>query len=307
MQAPDTTPFVLPLCHKRRRLTNPKEFRLTLFKPAPDAICPIMQEPIAQAAADGLPFLPGATALLPAMGHLTAARLPCGHDFTAVCLVYHWARNQNVLCPVCRAGHPGARLNSRRLPDPVRLPMARHIHLERVRDAAEAVEANETAARQIAEDGAAFVREAIASIPVTLILTDDEGLIVQLPCLSTINGDKVVFSAGLENSDSARASGAWRLQAIGVMGQPGMLTYLPASRWFFPHQCPANISHAHGSCQYVAEYDDNRLLKITWWIPVFLFHLFVNQHNDIFSNFSHYNRIILHDAPPSPSAHASTQ
>ena len=110
-----------------------------------------MHEPIAEAAADGLHWMRG-TPLLASRPDLNALRLPCGHTFTAVCLVYNWVRNGNVLCPVCRAGTKGAHLSTRHLPPTVRRPMCRHAREEHRRDMAQTIQENEDAARLLATE-----------------------------------------------------------------------------------------------------------------------------------------------------------
>jgi len=68
-------------------------------------ICPILQEPINSAI---LPFMP--RPYLSDSPMHTALTLECKHTFHAMALIYHWARNESVLCPVCRAGPKNRRL-----------------------------------------------------------------------------------------------------------------------------------------------------------------------------------------------------
>jgi hypothetical protein len=78
----------------------------------------------------------------------TGTRLACKHEFTAMCLLYHWARNGNVLCPICRSGPKGARLNLRAIPAHIRTDMVRRIKKEKMHDREEHIRENEEAARQ---------------------------------------------------------------------------------------------------------------------------------------------------------------
>lgn len=111
--------------------------------PTEDDECPILQEPIASAVLDRFPrpFL----AEHPAH---TAMTLPCKHTFHAMSLVYHWARNGNVLCPVCRAGPAGKRLTLNHLPKEWKHSMAARVRRERQQDLREQEEHNRQLAMQ---------------------------------------------------------------------------------------------------------------------------------------------------------------
>ena len=89
--------FELPLANMLQPM------RFILMCPDPDEICPITQEPIA---VSQLSFMDTeeVQSLNPMHSDRNAIRLPCSHQFTALCLVYHWLLNRNVKCPLCRAG-----------------------------------------------------------------------------------------------------------------------------------------------------------------------------------------------------------
>lgn len=118
--------------------------RFQLVIPDDGEICPITQEPIATSTLDFLdcPFDPN-------YPDFTAIRLPCSHTFSALCLVFHWARNDTVRCPLCRSGTSGACLNLRKLPPHFRLRMGRRVRESKRRDRAETIRENESVARQI--------------------------------------------------------------------------------------------------------------------------------------------------------------
>jgi hypothetical protein len=103
-----------------------------LHEPAPDAECPIIQEPIATTAFDLFPK----PYLADRVTH-TAMTLACGHTFHAMALVYHWARNRNVLCPVCRAGPQRQQLVMGKLPKEWRYSMAARVRREQKHDRVE--------------------------------------------------------------------------------------------------------------------------------------------------------------------------
>jgi hypothetical protein len=63
-----------------------------------------------------------------------AMTLPCTHTFHAMALVYHWARNSNVLCPVCRAGPAGQKLVIGKLPREWKYSLGSRVRREQRRD-----------------------------------------------------------------------------------------------------------------------------------------------------------------------------
>lgn len=122
-----------------------KSVQFELRAPDEGATCPISQDLIAESE---LEFLEGVT-LLKGSPDLRAMKIACGHEFSAMCLVYHWARSGNIKCPVCRAGATGARLNLLRLPEHFRAPMCKRVRAEHRKDAAEQRRADEEAARRM--------------------------------------------------------------------------------------------------------------------------------------------------------------
>jgi len=108
-----------------------------LSNPAADAECPILQEPIADAVLEPFP-----RPYLSDRPTHTAMTLQCGHTFHAMALVYHWARNRSVLCPVCRAGPPQQQLVVGKLPKEWRYSMAARVRREQRQDRAEEEQRN---------------------------------------------------------------------------------------------------------------------------------------------------------------------
>ena len=113
---------------------------------------PFAQEPIATSTLDFIddPFDPNHP-------DRSAIRLPCTHTFTALCLVFHWARNDTIRCPVCRSGPPTASLNLRKLPKHFRLRMGRRVRESKRRDQLENIRENEVVARQLQNTNARVV------------------------------------------------------------------------------------------------------------------------------------------------------
>jgi hypothetical protein len=97
-----------------------------------DSECPIMQEPISSAVVDHLP-----RPFMQSLPTHKAITLECSHTFHAMALVYHWARNSNVLCPVCRAGPKGQTLVIGKLPKEWRYSLGARVRREKKKDRAE--------------------------------------------------------------------------------------------------------------------------------------------------------------------------
>jgi hypothetical protein len=119
-----------------------------LSRPSDDAECPILQEPIANAVLEPFP-----RPYLSDQPAHTAMTLQCGHTFHAMALVYHWARNRNVLCPVCRAGPQHQRLVVGKLPKEWRYSMAARVRREQRKDRDEEEQRNHQVALAMQEAG----------------------------------------------------------------------------------------------------------------------------------------------------------
>jgi hypothetical protein len=247
-----------------------------------------MQGPIAEAAAEGLGWLP-ATPLFPEpdRAHLDAIELACGHQFTAVCLVYHWLRSDNLLCPVCRAGPRAARLNSRTLPQAVRLPFCRRVREERRRDQLQAIQENENAARQwLAQaEGSPSPSQPYGGIPIHLVLTDGEQLYVELRCSmgeTASTADRLHFTAMVPTYIQLMLGDRPRLRVTGTLGAAYAMTPTTPSRWFAPGE--VDVAGEFATSTYTIAYDEGRrLTSIAWSIPSYLFHMFIDAHDDVYS------------------------
>ena len=106
-----------------------REIEVTLHTPSSTDECAIMQEPITTATLDAFP-----RPFYKDHPTHTAITLKCGHTFHAMALVYHWARNHNVLCPICRDGMAGQKLTLAKLPKEWRYSMAARVRRERKQD-----------------------------------------------------------------------------------------------------------------------------------------------------------------------------
>ena len=102
---------------------------IALSKPSEGEECGITLEPIAEARLD---FLPADANPSPVATHagreLRKATLPCGHSFSAVAVLYHFAKN-GMRCPNCRAGVE-ARMTPQSIPQHLRAAFVGHIERE---------------------------------------------------------------------------------------------------------------------------------------------------------------------------------
>jgi hypothetical protein len=96
---PRASSFSLPLAQKPRRL------RCILKPPDEDQVCPITMDKITDFAKE----YPYDYVDLRHRDY-SVLRLPCKHEFAALPLIYYWAFDKNVRCPLCRSGPPNARL-----------------------------------------------------------------------------------------------------------------------------------------------------------------------------------------------------
>ena len=110
-----------------------KDLDLQLHIPDPETECPILQEPIHAAIFDRFP-----RPFYKTHPEHKAITLGCSHTFHAMALVYHWSRNHNVLCPICRAGPQGQRLVLSKLPEDWRYSLSARVKREKRQDREEA-------------------------------------------------------------------------------------------------------------------------------------------------------------------------
>jgi len=267
---------LLRITFDRQRRRNPKTIPFETFEPPADAICPITQDPIAESQLD---FMGNQVYSIAHPKH-TGARLECKHEFSAMCLLYHWARNSNVLCPVCRSGQKGARVNLRALPAHFRLEMWRKVKREIAQDHEEHVRENEEAARQF-DFGHWFVTFLEDNPCHCTVLGDDlRGIAIQMtPRLE----NNVCYFMGECDEELLRSKNSIRM--IGVLANSfHCQTRFPESVWAKMENsiCLYNLSANSSSVQYLLSFEGNRA-KITLMMPIFLFQFFAEQHEHIYS------------------------
>jgi len=205
------------------RVVNRKSKRKTiefeLRAPEEGATCPISQDLIAHS---DLEFLKGCT-LVKNSPELRAMKLQCGHEFSAMCLVYYWARSGNVKCPVCRAGPEGSRLNLLRLPDHFRAPMCRRVRSEHRKDAAEQRRSDEETARRM---GATLVVPDMVNLAVSSRRAQEA---YRMPCNITVTQEGMLLSSTLPTS-LLRGMGEFRV--FGFFRTDVIETRFPPTDWF---------------------------------------------------------------------------
>jgi hypothetical protein len=99
-----------------------------LSVPSPDEECPLTLDKMSDYS---LEFLPDQAFMdrLPGYRKLT---LPCSHSFSAMAIVYHFARN-NLQCPMCRSGHM-ERMSDSCIPSHIRVPFLEHLRKVRAEE-----------------------------------------------------------------------------------------------------------------------------------------------------------------------------
>lgn len=124
-----------------------KDLDLQLHTPEPESECPILQEPIHTAIFDKFP-----RPFYKTHPEHKAITLGCSHTFHAMALVYHWSRNHNVLCPICRAGPKGQRLGLSSLPEDWRYSLSSMVKREKKLDREEAEREDYRAAATLSQN-----------------------------------------------------------------------------------------------------------------------------------------------------------
>lgn len=124
-----------------------KTLDLQLRIPDQDTECPILQESIQTAVFEKLP-----RPFYKTHPEHKAIKLGCSHTFHAMALVYHWSRNRNVICPICRAGPTGQRLVLSKLPDDWRYSLSSKVKREMKLDRDEAEHENYRMAAMLSQE-----------------------------------------------------------------------------------------------------------------------------------------------------------
>lgn len=144
----DVTLCLRPFKSRIQSIIQPMKETITfhLHEPDPTQECPILQEHIKSTT--GLDWFPRPfCAQHPKYAAIT---LQCKHTFHAMALVYNWARNRHVLCPVCRAGPRNQQLVVSKLPRNWRYSLATRLRREWKADKNKSEEEDRQAAMALA-------------------------------------------------------------------------------------------------------------------------------------------------------------
>ena len=97
---------------------------IELSRPGEGEECGVTLQPMSEARLD---FLPEGLAQCPIASRrdLVKGTLPCGHSFSALAILYHFAKN-GMQCPNCRAGVPG-RMTTQSIPRHLRGEFIKHM------------------------------------------------------------------------------------------------------------------------------------------------------------------------------------
>lgn len=138
----------LSILHAKPKRSNPNFISFDVFQATNDDVCPISQDAINDSCLHSFETIN----LIENKTHLKGIKLSCGHKFNGIFLIYHWARNKNVLCPVCRGGVEGAYLNLKKFPKQFNACFLSKIRQERRKDIANQRREHEAMAQRFQQE-----------------------------------------------------------------------------------------------------------------------------------------------------------
>ena len=225
-----------------------------LHEPDSEIECPILQESIQSTS--GLEWCP--RPFIVDQPKFSAITLQCKHTFHAMALVYNWARNRHVLCPVCRAGPKQRQLVISKLPKTWKYSLAARLRREWKEDKNRAEEED----RQTAIALAATSQEQQATLQfiVLLLIESSTGIHTWMGRAIPVPGiSSFIFYIPLSDVPTipfVRGDNIRVLPFLHVFPS-NFITNMPPSRWFelgtedhgfnfsilFHDDNPARISH----------------------------------------------------------------
>jgi hypothetical protein len=212
------------------------KFSITLHEPPADAECPILQESISQADIDWMPR--PFDAAHPAKKAITT---PCNHTFHAMALVYHWARNHNLLCPVCRHGPKNAHLVLSRLPKEWKYSLAARVRRERKRDREEKEEQDRVVARSLMETN---MPSMLFSFKIRIECNLNRAWLLNTIPVAFL--DYVIFDVPETELSDIPFSPTTQIRMLALLyTSTGVTTLYPPSNWFHNGQEPGNSFSVH--------------------------------------------------------------
>lgn len=272
----------LSLIHSRPRKNKPRAIEFELCVAPPDSICPITQDAIAESA---LEFLRDAT-FVSDKPELRCMKLQCGHEFSAMNLIYHWARSRSVKCPVCRGGPDHAHLDLKSLPEHFRGTIVHRAQSERRRDANERRRENMEAVRRLSRES--YTTDSIvsmhnfvtnfASIAVVrrfAILGQhnlNTGLRFNCDCLTT--DEDLIFTSTIH---SAWLTTLGEFKMFGILKHQDIETRFPETGWCEFGSSSVVMMDDSMTCQYRMDVEGD-WVKLTWQVRREFFGFMTEHH-----------------------------
>jgi hypothetical protein len=228
-----------------------KDLDLKLEIPDQGAECPILQEPIQTAVFETFP-----RPFYRAHPEHKAITLSCSHTFHAMALVYHWSRNRNVLCPICRAGPKGQRLVLNGLPEDWRYSMASRVKREKRKDREEAEQENFHVARMISQEAATrTVVSFVVRIEIQALTVDNTLATWKLSTVLAPSHDHVVFEVPVAELADIPFGEGTMMRFIPFAYSNSLVTIVTPSEWF------TIGSNIRSPGAYVIEYNESKKFK----------------------------------------------
>jgi hypothetical protein len=228
-----------------------KDLGLKLEIPDQETECPILQEPIQTAVFETFP-----RPFYRAHPEHKAITLQCSHTFHAMALVYHWSRNRNVLCPICRAGPKGQRLVQNALPEEWRYSMAARVKREKRKDKEETEQENLHLARMISlESATRTVVSFVVRIEIQALTVDNTITTWKLSTVLAPSHDRVVFEVPVAELAGIPFVEGTVMRFIPFAYSNSLVTIITPSEWFTVG------SDFRSPGAYVIEYDELKKLK----------------------------------------------
>ena len=218
---------------------------LQLHIPNPETECPILQEPIYAAIFDKFP-----RPFYKTHPEHKAVTLDCSHTFHAMALVYHWSRNHNVLCPICRAGPKGQRLVLSKLPEDWRYSLSSKVKREKKQDREEAEQENYRAAATFSHnDLTRTVVSFIIKIEIQAITVGSMHTSWRLSTVLSSLQDSVEFEVPANELAAIPFSAGTTMRFRPVVYSNILVNMLAPSNWFI------SGNHPSPSDRFYVEYD----------------------------------------------------
>lgn len=276
----------LALILTKQRKTKCKTIGMHVFECTQEQICPITQDDIN---ASELEFLPGKTFVMD-QPSLRGARLSCGHEFSAMNLVYHWARNFNVLCPICRHGPEHAHIDLKHLPAHFKLAMCRKVRAERRKDRQDQLQDNETAAHLLSlelsrdMDQLWFHNYCLNQVHCAIVRREanGHGYGYRLPCHACLdNNNFCTFVAMMDDGTTIR--NMQEVKMIGLLGLSHFETMMPESEWVTldNQKNDYDLTKLSAGVHYTLHFEDDNKVFLEMSLSIQIFKILADHHEHL--------------------------